>query len=337
VRVTSYQLTEHEPVAEQRREEKTMPSPERPGLPGWQRFIGRWVTEGAHPLLPGQVIRGYTTFEWLDGQQFVIQRSHYDHPDIPDAIAIIGATGEQLSMHYFDRRGIHRVYAVSLEADQWRFWRDDPGFRQEFTGHFSADGDTITGQGQMDRDGSGWEDDLALTYRRSPAGSGPPMGHADLNAMARRVIDANHYMTLATTDPDGRPRLSPVYYTPARYSDFYWVSAPGAQHSLNLAERPEAEIVIFDSSAPANRGEAVYLTATVTEVPDDQLETIVAEAFRTTAGARPFTPGELRDGALRLYVAHLRSCEVHVAAQHPVHGRGTDTRQPADPNSAADK
>ena len=133
-----------------------MPSPERPGrpgLPGWQRFIGRWVTEGAHPLLPGQVIRGSTTFEWLDGQQFVIQRSHYDHPDIPDAIAIIGATGEQLSMHYFDSRGIDRVYAVGLEGDQWRFWRDDPGFRQRFTGRFSADGDTITGQGRMARDG----------------------------------------------------------------------------------------------------------------------------------------------------------------------------------------
>ena len=320
-----------------------MPSPERPGLPGWQRFIGRWVTEGAHPLLPGQVIRGYTTFEWLAGRQFVLQRSHSDHPDIPDAIAIIGATGEpgavepgagqQLSLHYYDSRGLYRVYTVSLEGDQWRFWRDDPGFRQRFTGRFSADGDTITGQGQMARMGSGWEDDLALTYRRSP--SGPPAGgHADLNAMARRVIDANHYMTLATADPDGRPRLSPVYYTPARYSDFYWVSAPGAQHSLNLAERPETEIVIFDSSAPANRGEGVYLTATVTEVPDDQLDLVAAEAFRTTAGARPFTPGELRDGALRLYVAHTRSCEVHVAAQHPVHGRGTDTRQPADPNSA---
>jgi hypothetical protein len=56
--------------------------------------------------------------------------------------------------------------------------------------------------------------------------------------------------------------LSPVYYTAARYSDFYWVSSPGAQHSLNLAERPDAEIVIFDSSVPAGAGEAVYITAT---------------------------------------------------------------------------
>lgn len=181
----------------------------------------------------------------------------------------------------------------------------------------------------------GRQDDLAITYRRSPATSGPTAdGHPDLNAMARRVIDANYYMTLATTDPDGRPRLSPVYYTPARYSDFYWVSSPEAQHSRNLAERPETEIVIFDSTAPVGEGEAVYVTATATAVPDDELETACPEAFRTTAGARRFMPDDLRGGALRLYVAHTRSCEVHVAAHHPVHGRGSDTRQQADPASA---
>ena len=85
----------------------------------------------------------------------------------------------------------------------------------------------------------------------------PVSGHPDLNAIARRVIDANHYMTLGTLDPDGRPRLSPVYYTAARYSDLYWVSSPDAHHSTNLAERPEVEIVIFDSTAPVGEGQAV--------------------------------------------------------------------------------
>jgi hypothetical protein len=56
------------------------------------------------------------------------------------------------------------------------------------------------------------------------------MSDPALDATARRVIDANHYMTLGTLDPDGRPRLSPVCYTRARYSDFYWVSAPEAHH-----------------------------------------------------------------------------------------------------------
>jgi Pyridoxamine 5'-phosphate oxidase len=160
-------------------------------------------------------------------------------------------------------------------------------------------------------------------------------GHADLNAMARRVIDANHYMTLATRDPDGRPRLSPVYYTPARYTDFYWLSSPRAHHSRNLIDRPEVELVIFDSTADVGDGEAVYLAANARPIRDDELETVCAEAFRTTAGARRFEPDELRgDAPLRLYVARATSCEVHVAGRDPVHGRGVDTRQPADPASA---
>ena len=33
----------------------------------------------------------------------------------------------------------------------------------------------------------------------------------DLGAMAREIIDANLFMTLATADSDGRPWASPVY------------------------------------------------------------------------------------------------------------------------------
>jgi Pyridoxamine 5'-phosphate oxidase len=160
-------------------------------------------------------------------------------------------------------------------------------------------------------------------------------GQPDLNEMARRVIDANHYMVLGTLDPDGGPRLSPVYYTPARYTDFYWASSPETHHSRNVAERPAVQLVIFDSTARVGDGEAVYLDATARRVEDDELEALVPEAFRTTAGARRFEPDELRgDGLLRLYVAHATSCEVHIAGSHPVHGRGVDSRQPADPTAA---
>jgi hypothetical protein len=160
-------------------------------------------------------------------------------------------------------------------------------------------------------------------------------GDPELNAMARRVIDANHYMVLGTWDPDGRPRLSPVYYTPARYTDFYWISSPDAHHSLNVAERPGVQIVIFDSSAPVGEGEAVYLAATARRVPDDELEALCPEATRTKAGARRFDPDELQgDSPLRLYVASVTSCEVHVAGRDRTDGGRVDVRRPADPNSA---
>jgi hypothetical protein len=131
-------------------------------------LTGNWTTEGSHPLLPAAVLRGRATFEWLDGGRFLIWRSHCDHPEIPDAVAVIGVTDDRLSMHYFDTRGVFRVYSVDAVPGLWRFWRDDPGFSQRFTGTFSDDGDTLTSRGQFSRDGVTWEDDLALTYRRTP-------------------------------------------------------------------------------------------------------------------------------------------------------------------------
>jgi hypothetical protein len=131
-----------------------------------QTLVGTWITEGAHPMLAGVAIRGQATFEWLDGGRFLIWRSHYDHRGIPDAIAITGVTDDQLLMHYFDSRGVYRVYSVSMSPGTWRFWRDAPGFSQRFTGTFSGDGNTIRGCGQLSRDGASWDEDLSLIYRK---------------------------------------------------------------------------------------------------------------------------------------------------------------------------
>ncbi len=156
--------------------------------------------------------------------------------------------------------------------------------------------------------------------------------HPDLDAMARRVIDANLYMTIATLQPDGSPWLSPVYFTPARYRDFYWVSVPGAHHSRNLRERPEVETVIFDSSVAVGHAEAVYISARAREVPEDELAAVVGEAFQQRGGARRFAPEDLAGEAdLRLYVATATSWEVLIRGGDSIHGTGIDRREPADP------
>ena len=115
-------------------------------------------------MLAGEVIRGRATFEWLDGGRFLIWRSHYDHPQLPDAISVTGVIDGQLSMQYFDTLGVHRVYAVSTSPGTWRFWRDDADFAQRSTSRFDAD--TIETEGQLFRDGTTWEEDLRLSYRR---------------------------------------------------------------------------------------------------------------------------------------------------------------------------
>jgi nitroimidazol reductase NimA-like FMN-containing flavoprotein (pyridoxamine 5'-phosphate oxidase superfamily) len=97
-------------------------------------------------------------------------------------------------------------------------------------------------------------------------------GEKDHTAViARAIVDANRYMTLATADSDGRPWACPVFYAAADYSEFYWISALGATHSRNLAQRPQISIVIFDSGVPEGTGQAVYMSATAEQVPADEL------------------------------------------------------------------
>jgi hypothetical protein len=135
---------------------------------GWQWLAGNWSIAATHPLLPGADIAGQSTFEWLADQRFLSQRSHFDHPDIPDAITLTGIIDDKVSMHYFDPRGVHRRFEAEITADTWRYWNDTPGFSQRFTGRRSPDGHSIDGEAELSRDdGITWRRDLTITYRRT--------------------------------------------------------------------------------------------------------------------------------------------------------------------------
>ena len=131
-------------------------------------LVGTWTTTGTHPMVPGKVFHGRTSFEWIEGGAFLAMHSEIDEPEIPSAIAIFGTddkTGE-CSMLYFDERGVSRRYEVSLANNEWKWWRNAPDMSQRFTGTISPDGRTIVGRGELSRGGGKWEGDLALTYTR---------------------------------------------------------------------------------------------------------------------------------------------------------------------------
>jgi hypothetical protein len=115
-------------------------------------------------------VRAQTTFEWLPGKCFLIQRWEVDHPDAPDGIAIIGFDQEKTTLvqHYFDSRGVMRIYEMTFADHVWTFTRNPTptDFAQRFTGRFDATGDTIAGTWEISRDGVEWEDDFGLTYTR---------------------------------------------------------------------------------------------------------------------------------------------------------------------------
>jgi hypothetical protein len=92
------------------------------------------------------------------------------------------------------------------------------------------------------------------------------MTRLDLAALARSIVDASLYMVLGTADVDGRPWVSPVYFAPHDYREFFWVSDPGARHSTNVAARPDVSIVVFDSRQAIGTGKAVYIDALAEQV-----------------------------------------------------------------------
>ena len=142
-----------------------------------RRIVGEWTAEATHPQMPGVLIRGSSTFEWLEGEQFLILRSHFDHPDVPDGISIIGDTNG-LQMYYFDSRGVHRQYAMTVTDDAWTIAMNrhapsgsfasssDAPFSQRMTYTIDPGDQMMSGKGQLSHDDVTWTDDLEITYWR---------------------------------------------------------------------------------------------------------------------------------------------------------------------------
>ncbi|HEX2176793.1 MAG TPA: pyridoxamine 5'-phosphate oxidase family protein [Nocardioidaceae bacterium] len=130
--------------------------------------------------------------------------------------------------------------------------------------------------------------------------------------IARELLGACSYVVLATADAHGVPWASPVWFAMEDHGELYWVSRPGARHSLNIAVRPQIAMVVFDSTARPGSGQGVYMTATAEQLTDpDAIERGIAvfsrESVRAAAGEWDVhrVTGEAQ---LRLYRANLHQC-----------------------------
>jgi hypothetical protein len=136
-----------------------------PALEPFDALIGTWATEAKHRMVD-DVVFGTTTFEWLEGGHFVVQRSQSDHELFPDGLSVIGApeSGDGLVLEYFDSRGVRRTYGVSLEDGVWRMWRDQPGFDQRFSAKLERD--FFEGVFEVAETPGDWQEDMRVIYRR---------------------------------------------------------------------------------------------------------------------------------------------------------------------------
>ena len=143
----------------------------------FEPLIGEWHGEGELPTEPPLKMTVEARIERLG--EYLVFRSEGEPAELPDSISIIGRApdGEPQPMHYFDSRGVKRLFLMALEGSTWKIWRapgehwdgpDGPGFNQRFIGEISADRTEIearwergTGDG-----GDDWELDFPMTYVR---------------------------------------------------------------------------------------------------------------------------------------------------------------------------
>ena len=114
-------------------------------------------------------------------------------------------------------------------------------------------------------------------------------------------------------------------YAPSGYTELYWVSSPEANHSRNLAGRPDLSIVVFDSRVAIGEGQGVYMTAVAQELTGADLERGIEIFSRVSEshGAKPWTLDDVRPPAAYALVPGAR-----VRALGPGPGAPPDQRTP---------
>ena len=141
-------------------------------------LVGEWQMVAAFEEAPPADSGARVVFEWMPGNRFLLERWEVpglDPVEMPAAgLAVIGADPESeggFLQHYFDSRGVARIYKMTVGDGVWKLWRDSPDFSpldfsQRYTGTFSDDGQTISGAWEICHDGATWEHDFDLTYTR---------------------------------------------------------------------------------------------------------------------------------------------------------------------------
>lgn len=125
------------------------------------RLVGTWEFTMQHSEVV-EPVTGRQRYERVLDGAFVLLHWTYDHPDFPDAMALLS----EERYHYFDVRGIVRVFDLDVDDGAWSMVRLDEDFSQRYAARFRGP-DVTEGSGERSHDGgTTWQPDFTITCRR---------------------------------------------------------------------------------------------------------------------------------------------------------------------------
>jgi nitroimidazol reductase NimA-like FMN-containing flavoprotein (pyridoxamine 5'-phosphate oxidase superfamily) len=140
------------------------------------------------------------------------------------------------------------------------------------------------------------------------------MEDASPQERARRLIDDGRHMTVATAGEDGRPWVSPVFYSVDDDQALYWVSDKEALHSVNVRDRPDVSIVIYELDDGVV--DAVYVRAIAAELNEETEVRLGIDVMALREQPEKWRITDVSDvtgdGPWRIYRAIRQSTQVRV-------------------------
>jgi hypothetical protein len=125
-------------------------------------LIGAWNITMRHVAM-AQPVTGQQRYERVLDQAFVMLHWTFDHADFPDALALL----DDRTFHYFDVRGVTRIFDFEIGSRGWAMTRRGDDFWQRCAATF-VDVNTMEGAGENSHDaGASWQHDFDITYSRA--------------------------------------------------------------------------------------------------------------------------------------------------------------------------
>lgn len=115
-----------------------------------------------HHSAMAEPVTGRQRYERVLDEAFVRLDWTYDHPDFPDALALLS----EEKMWYFDVRGVTRLFDLQFDDDGWSAVRIVAGFSQRSTVRLVG-ADAMDTVGEYSEDlGATWQHDYTMSSVR---------------------------------------------------------------------------------------------------------------------------------------------------------------------------